>query len=635
MALDGRTSRAFYLSHRGIFVKKTIIARATALIVLAGVLVGGLSSAEAALRVPKAAWPACSVSPGTYCVDQVILTDARGHKIPLVWVPTGQAVPAAPVNDGPIMAPLVVIDKNGKVNNNNWWEAAPNRDVLLSGTATFQDASALVGTANFPEVGAKWDPTTKKWDTTLPVDSWSQQMGCWDNKTNQQIQATRAECFKGVVLTIQDNQVKWWWSFTDPVQATNHLNYVKSAIFVDGLDLAKQNLQAAWGSTYDSKAKTFSKTEPLSIPQWINDNYIQAGWNVIGMPPVAGAAPTADASGSIPDTSTAADPIAVAGSRNFGGRWTSPNWNALGLNALGYDGLYVDAKTANEFVNHVFVDVLPALVDSNNKSTLAAQAASKIYAVNLDPDVTISVKVRTGDIKTGVTVAVGVDSEVTTGRDQYGANLTITGNPVSVPVAKSVKDCSGEDGVAVANVRQFQTLIVVQNDTSGFGVDGTTGNMLVASNGVCNLSTPIWNDDEKSFSWTTAAPHFAADGTTQNKGFYKAVIPFKDAAVLWGLTNPADAATALTVSVSTEAGGSQAALNMVSAKNGNIVIDVSGFGYSKPKLSIRIKSGYKPSKKSISSLPVAKKTVTCVLGKTTKKVTAVSPACPAGYKKIA
>jgi hypothetical protein len=32
--------------------------------------------------------------------------------------------------------------------------------------------------------------------------------------------------------------------------------------------------------------------------------------------------------------------------------------------------------------------------------------------------------------------------------------------------------------------------------------------------------------------------------------------------------------------------------------------------------------------------PVAKKTtITCVKGKTTKKVTAVNPKCPAGYKK--
>jgi hypothetical protein len=38
---------------------------------------------------------------------------------------------------------------------------------------------------------------------------------------------------------------------------------------------------------------------------------------------------------------------------------------------------------------------------------------------------------------------------------------------------------------------------------------------------------------------------------------------------------------------------------------------------------------------SASAAPVAAKktTITCVKGKTTKKVTAVNPKCPTGYKK--
>jgi hypothetical protein len=31
--------------------------------------------------------------------------------------------------------------------------------------------------------------------------------------------------------------------------------------------------------------------------------------------------------------------------------------------------------------------------------------------------------------------------------------------------------------------------------------------------------------------------------------------------------------------------------------------------------------------------PIAKKSITCIKGKTTKKVTATNPACPKGYKK--
>ncbi len=618
-------------------VKKLLTAGVTALALVASGVMTGLAPANAALRVPKATWPACSVSPGTYCVDSVIVTDARGRQIPLVWVPSGQAAPAAKATDGELMAPMAQVDAKGKVVNNSWWAPQHVRDVLLSGTATYVDGSALIGTANMPTIGAKQDPKTKLWDTTEPMDAWNQMWTCDDPVSKTQKQMLRTDCFKGAVLVIQDGELKDVQWQPQAQDAINSIKWMSANTFVDLKDLAAQQLQPTQGSTYDAKAKTFSKTEPLFFPKWILDQYMIQNWVVPGLsdlqPTQVAALPTDTSTAVAPDTASV-NVSTVSAGRALSGRWTVSNWAALGLNSLGYDGLYVDAKAANEFVNHTFVDVNPVLVDANNKVNLAGQANNAKYATNLDPDVTISVKLRTGEIKTGVTVAVGIDTEVQQGQDQYGNNLTITGNPVSVPISASAKDCTGESGVAVANVRQFQTLIVVQNDTAGFGVDGTSGNMYVGSNGVCNLSTPTWNPDNKSFTWQTAAPHFAADGTTVNKGFYKAVIPFQDAALLWGLTNPADAATALTVAVTTEAGGSSAAISVVSAKNNNIVIDVSGFGYSRPKLSIAMKPGYKPSKKSIASLPKAKSTVTCVLGKTTKKITDVKPVCPKGYKKL-
>ena len=410
----------------------------------------------------------------------------------------------------------------------------------------------------------------------------------------------------------------------------------------------------------------------MYTPIWVTNNSLVNGWDVAGTPATApSTGNTVPAATATPDPSASPSPSAAAGTadavtatdssapsadgvapaplapneqttvqapveagRALAGRWTSPLWNSLGLGSLGYDGLFVDAKAANEFVNHVFIDVNPTLTGADNKANLAGQPGNKAYAVSLDSDIVISVTVRTGDIHTGVTVAVGVDTTVQTENHGDYTKLTVTGTAVNVPLAKTPADCTGEAGVAKALVRQFQTLIVVQNDTAGFGVDGTTGNMYVGSNGVCSLTTPTWDPANKTFSWTAAAPHFAPDGTTQNRGFYKAVIPFQDAAVLWGLTNPADAATALTVSVTTEAGGSTAAISTVSAKNGNIIIDTSGFGYSKPKLMIKIKKGYKPSAKKISTLPAPKYTITCALGATTKKVVGTAPACPKGYVKV-
>ncbi|MEY2797967.1 MAG: hypothetical protein RIS22_233, partial [Actinomycetota bacterium] len=123
------------------------------------------------------------------------------------------------------------------------------------------------------------------------------------------------------------------------------------------------------------------------------------------------------------------------------------------------------------------------------------------------------------------------------------------------------------------------------------------------------------------------------DGKTVNRGFYRAYIPFQDAKTLWGLENPNDAAKALELSVTTEeATGEQVVSSAnIAAKNNVISIEYEGFQYSQPKLSVKMKKGYKPTTSAAVKTPAKKKTITCVKGKITKKVT--TAACPAGFKK--
>ena len=331
------------------------------------------------------------------------------------------------------------------------------------------------------------------------------------------------------------------------------------------------------------------------------------------------------------DTTTVVAPTipTVATGRSLSGRWTSLYWSTNGLDSLGFGGLFVDAKTANEFVNHVFIDVLPTYTNAEKKVKLATQVDKPTYAVSMDPDTYISVTVKTGEIKPGVLVGVGTNF---TG-DYSSANglstIKFSGSPVTVALAGKSADCSGETGVAKANVRQFQAMLFINNEgQSAFGVEGTTGDMVVSSNGVCDLSTPVWSAENKEFAWTAAAPHFAADGVTPNMGFYKAVIPAADAKLLWGLDNPNDAVKALSVQVVTEGVGSTAAVATIGVKSGKIIIDVSGFGYSRPKLKIALKKSWKPATTMLN-----KTTITCVMGKSVKKITAVKPTCPKGYKK--
>ena len=318
------------------------------------------------------------------------------------------------------------------------------------------------------------------------------------------------------------------------------------------------------------------------------------------------------------------------------GRWTHESWAAKGLAVYGYDGLYINAKTANEFVNWVMIDVLPVKVDAANKTSMAGQVGANTNQAPLDRNIFVSIKVRVGAFKNGVSVSVANDISVDASGDAMRNTLLVEGSPVSTSLQASTKQCEGETGKATASTVQMLVIIVPSNDdASGFGIDGISGEMSVASNGGCKLSTPVWNAETKSMVWTVAAPHFAPDGVTENVGFYKARIPAADAKLLWGLQNAADAATALVVNVTSDAGGTNVGQTNITVKNNVIYINVTGFKYSQPKLTVMMNKNYKPGAASASPVkavaPKTVKVITCVKGKVTKKVT--TAACPSGYKK--
>ena len=627
-------------------MKKKLIAGAAALAMLAG-LITATSASAATIRLPKSPMAACAVQNGIYCIESVTLATGSGQKIPLTYVPSGAEVPAKKTPTD-FFAPVAKV-VNGKVEWNDWWMSQYQRDVLVSGKMVVLDGSSLMGTANHPEQGAKYDPAKKTFDINKPLDSYSYPQQCWDNATKTSTQKTFGECFKGSTIFMLDNEVRFIWFNQTAAEAAKQLINMtsKGTTWVDLSEMSALQQRPVRGTAYDAATKTFKETEGIIIPIWVTRDALVNGWAVAGTPAVVPAAAAATTPAASTDTSTAAvststevapmapDASTIVNSpaeagRALVGRWTHPDWQGLNLGSLGYDGLYVEARTPNEFVSSMlFVDVLPTLTGSDKKTSLAGQVGNKSYAVSLDSDIVITVKVRIGEMQTGVTVAVGTDIVVKQEPGgEYNA-ISITGTPVTVPLAKNVKDCEGEAGVSKANVRQFQMIAMASNDdNSGFGVEGTSGGMYVGTNGVCGLSTPVWSEEEKAFTWRAAAPHFAPDGVTVNKGFYKAVIPTADAALLWGMTNPNDAASALEISLTTEAGGTAAFLKNISVKNGRIIIDVSGFEYSRPKLKIGIKKGYKPAAKILN-----KTTITCIKGKAVKKITAVKPACPAGYKK--
>lgn len=319
--------------------------------------------------------------------------------------------------------------------------------------------------------------------------------------------------------------------------------------------------------------------------------------------------------------------------RATSGRWTHDKWYEYGLDSYGYDGLTIDLKTANVFTNHLFFTVYPVKADDSNLTSIATRTDGSGTTANLNMDDKVTIKVRTGEILAGVSIAVAnnmnflvVKPETVEGSEGGEAEilngtLTISGTPVPVPQIRSLTQCTGEDSTATAVVNTMQGFVLVENDDMGFGVDGLSGRMVVGSNGAsCGISTPVWDDATEALTWQAGAPHFEPDGVTPNKGFYKAIIPANDALLLWGLQDPSSAVTALNIQVTEEAGGPAVFTSKISYLHGNIIIDITGFTYSKPKIKIT---------KNLGTKFATKRTFTCTDPKTQEKVVLTnSYGCP-------
>jgi len=347
----------------------------------------------------------------------------------------------------------------------------------------------------------------------------------------------------------------------------------------------------------------------------------------------------------------------VAG-RDLPGRWSASG----AFEGENYDGLYLEAKATSPGWPWLYVEARPTLSPGNATKT----ANSTLYAnypVDLNPDIAISVSIRVSNFEPGVTFGVGTDGTVSFTTSASGNVVGFLGFPVKVPLARSTRDCSGDSGSAVALVNQVSMIFVGKNVDKGFGDEKSSGKLYVGSNGICNLRSPTWIADSKTFSFRASGPRLAPGSQEVNKGFYYASIPFADAKNLWGLDRPQDAVSALVVSIRTTASGSSGATKSVSVKNEHIIISVAGFEFPDPSVDVSLNPEYNSkgagtganntlggvtgnnntlggvsgnNNMSLAGGGANKskvKTITCEKGNKTRKVSAVKPVCPKGWKK--
>lgn len=138
---------------------------------------------------------------------------------------------------------------------------------------------------------------------------------------------------------------------------------------------------------------------------------------------------------------------------------------------------------------------------------------------------------------------------------------------------------------------------------------------------------PVFKDD--TLDYKVASTHFESDGTTVFKGTYELIMSSSVARCIYKFTA---APISATVSITSENGEANAATTVVNEKNGWLKLGAYGFTFSSPTVRVKL-TQEKAIPQATTTVPAKKITITCIKGKTSKKVTAVSPKCPKGYKK--
>jgi hypothetical protein len=167
-----------------------------------------------------------------------------------------------------------------------------------------------------------------------------------------------------------------------------------------------------------------------------------------------------------------------------------------------------------------------------------------------------------------------------------------------------------------------------RNNASLSGIVATNSNFFVSG-------PPVYNQTENSLDYKVASPHFLPNGEVF-KGTYNLLMRSSVARCIYGFTA---APVSATVSIVAADGTAQVATTLLGEKNGWLYLTASGFTFSSPTVRVKLIQAAEvtapnPTPSSVAKPAAAKKTsITCVKGKTSKKITAVNPKCPTGYKK--
>jgi hypothetical protein len=196
-------------------------------------------------------------------------------------------------------------------------------------------------------------------------------------------------------------------------------------------------------------------------------------------------------------------------------------------------------------------------------------------------------------------------------------------------------DAVGDKATYAQSVWSVRSMESQQYGNCMKGSDSLSG--IVTTNSTMYIgSPPVFNQVEQTLDYKVMSPHYLPDGS-EFKGSYDLLIKSDVARCVYGFS---DAPISASVSIISSDGTSQVATTVVGERGGWLTLAAKGFTFSAP--TVRVKLSQAAPVAVVEAAPVQapakaqtpkKKTITCLKGKTVKKVTALKPACPAGFKK--
>ena len=189
-------------------------------------------------------------------------------------------------------------------------------------------------------------------------------------------------------------------------------------------------------------------------------------------------------------------------------------------------------------------------------------------------------------------------------------------------------DAVGDKATYAPTIWTFRSIEAQQYESCMKGSNSLSG--IVSTNSTMYIGNPpTFNQVEQTLDYKVMSPHYLPDGS-EFKGSYDLLIKSDVARCIYKFSN---APISASVSIISSDGTSQVATTVVNEKDGWLTLSAKGFTFSAPTLRVKLSQKSESAPVAAPKAAAKKTTISCVKGKTVKKVTAVKPTCPSGFKK--